>query len=319
MLHQGQHAAGDQVHGGFVAGDDQQEDHRHQLVVAHAVGGVVGFDQGADQVVARLLAALANQLAHVAEEEKHVGNGPDRAARRGGGAEDGTAPAMKLVLVAEIDAQHFGDDRGGNGQRVVANQVDAPAAAKALDQLVGQRLDAAAHAVDDARREGHLHQRSQAGVIRRIDVEHVAGQRLEHRRDPGKFRQLLGRQHAEHILGESLVLEHHGHVVVAGDQPGRLLVGQHQLVNGRVGPQVRIERIRIGLELGAPDIELQIGFHERAPTDVERSMGRVDSADRLGEAAPAQDTLARWQWQATRRFMRCRSGRARRRWLPGRR
>ena len=128
-------------------------------------------------------------------------------------------------------AQHLGDDGRRDGQGVVADEVHAPPPCGRGEQFVGQRLDAAAHLLDQAGRERPMHQGPQPRVVGRVEVEHVPLERPEHARDPGLLGGLLGGQGGRLVLDEAFVLQDRRHVVVAGDEPGRLPVRQGHAVD----------------------------------------------------------------------------------------
>ena len=70
----------------------------------------------------------------------------------------------------------------------------------------------------------------------------------------GCLRGLLRGQGVGLVLGEPLVLQDRRHVVVAGDEPGRLPVGQGDAVDRGLGPQAGVERERVRLVLRAGDV-----------------------------------------------------------------
>jgi hypothetical protein len=106
-----------------------------------------------------------------------------------------------------------------------ADQVEPAAALRPVEQAVAQGLHAAAHLLDEAGREGLVDQPSQAGVVRRVPVEHGARQRAEEGGHPPLAGLLLRRQRVQRALGEAVVLQDGGHVVVARHQPGGPTVG----------------------------------------------------------------------------------------------
>ena len=81
-------------------------------------------------------------------------------------------------------AQHFGDDCRGQGQGIVANQIHLAFPFGGGQQLAGQAGDTVAHGLHEARRERLMNQASQAGVIGRVNVQPIAGKRLEELRYP---------------------------------------------------------------------------------------------------------------------------------------
>ena len=61
-------------------------------------------------------------------------------------------------------------------------------------------------------------------MVRRIEVEHILFERLEHRRRPRQPGQLVGRENFPSVLAEAIVLEDGEYIVVARDEPGPLLI-----------------------------------------------------------------------------------------------
>ena len=66
MLDQRQHPAADQVAGGLVAGDRQEQEEDVELHLGEALAIDLGAHQHADQVVARALPASQRQLVGIA-------------------------------------------------------------------------------------------------------------------------------------------------------------------------------------------------------------------------------------------------------------
>src|SRR2546426_10327808 len=92
-------------------------------------------------------------------------------------------------------------------------------------------------------------------MIGRIEVEHVALQRPEHLAKPRLRRRLLRRQRVRRVLDETLVLEHQGDVLIAGDEPGGFVGGQGQTVDRGFVAQAGGEGERGGLESGVGKID----------------------------------------------------------------
>ncbi len=161
---------------------------------------------------------------------------------------------MELVPIGDRHAQHFGDDRGGNRQRELPDQIDRIALARRLQQLVRQRFDARPQLFHQIRRERLLHQPPQPSVIGRIGMQHVPCERQYHFRQPWRFDLRIGFEKRAKFFREPLVFQHHRHVVVARHNPRRLLIGQQRAINRRLAPQPRIKLIGLRFELAAGDI-----------------------------------------------------------------
>jgi len=86
-----------------------------------------------------------------------------------------------------------------------------------------------------------LHERSQSGVIGRIDGQEMAEHRPHRMRDPGI--------RSDVVLGKPRVLENRHDVVIARNDPDcRQPEGDFGAIDGSFVPQSRVDRIGIGLE-----------------------------------------------------------------------
>jgi hypothetical protein len=73
VAQQGEHAVTDHVGGRLVTGDEQQEDHREQLVFIEGVALLLGNDQRADQIVLGIGAFVLKQCPQVRGEVRQGG------------------------------------------------------------------------------------------------------------------------------------------------------------------------------------------------------------------------------------------------------
>src|SRR5258708_34275741 len=79
-------------------------------------------------------------------------------------------------------------------------------------------------------------------MLRHIQIEYVAHERLEHPRHP---RLRVG---LSPVFAEAIIFQEGDHVFISRDQPSVALVGQLRPINGCFGPQASVERKRIRLE-----------------------------------------------------------------------
>ena len=84
-------------------------------------------------------------------------------------------------MVRQRYAQHLADDDDGQGIGEFLDQVHVAGAGGLVEQAVDDLLDVRAELLDDAGRESLADQAPEAGMVRRIAVEHgqaEAGRRL---------------------------------------------------------------------------------------------------------------------------------------------
>src|SRR4030095_2208373 len=116
------HAVADEIGGGYVAGDQQQFAHRHDLVVVETIAGLFRGDQRAEQVVPRRAPPPGKHVAQVGVAL------PQFTAYRGTllvrqewieRPDIELAPALEVAPIGRVDAEHLGDDdpRRGAGER----------------------------------------------------------------------------------------------------------------------------------------------------------------------------------------------------------
>ena len=125
---------------------------------------------------------------------------------------------MKIRPVTFVNAKHFTDDRHGYLQCEIMHQIHLTSSLHAINQFVRKAMNAILHLPDQTRRERQMHQRTQARVIRRVQVQHVALEWFEERWHPRFFLRCVSSVAA--ILDQSLVLERRLHIVVARHNPG---------------------------------------------------------------------------------------------------
>jgi hypothetical protein len=119
-----------------------------------------------------------------------------------------------------------------------------------VQQLVGDRLNARAHTIDQAGRERLLDQRTQPLVVGRVRVEHVPGEGLHHFRYRRYLDELFRGHGVAPILHETLVFQHGGDIFVAGNQPHAPTVGQRHAMDRGLGAQPSVGGIGIRSKFG---------------------------------------------------------------------
>lgn len=137
---QGGDAVGDQVVGGFVAGGDQQEHHRDDLVVGQAVAVLARVDQSGHDVGAGVGAAALDQPTQILDQPFHT-LGRALQAVSGDPFDQQLDVVVELWSVLVGHPHHLVDHRDGDRQGVGLLQVDALSGLEAVEQPAGQRLD----------------------------------------------------------------------------------------------------------------------------------------------------------------------------------
>ncbi len=255
VVEQRHETVADQVHAGLVAGEEQQEDHAGEFVVAQVVAVLVGLDQARDQLAVGFATAQRDEPVEEARQQRQAGTPAQRAAH--GLVAHLHEPDDAVVEVhAPLlrDAEHLGDDEERQRHGEVVHQVDrAAAAAEIVEHVVDEPGDPGLHLVDRAWREGLGDEAAQATVGRVVDRDH----RLAHLPDQ------LGRESAAEpeqrrrlrvfrVGGEARVLEHAHHVVVARHHPAGAAGRDARADHRRVPAEPRVIREAIALAGGIP-------------------------------------------------------------------
>ena len=191
MGQQREDAVGDEIHRRDVAGDEEDEDHRQDLVLGQAIAVDLDLKELRDEVVTGGLPLSSEEIAQVGDELADVA--PDLLhPLRGLRAEQVLRPAPGLLPIFGRDAEHLADDGDREGIRELRDQLHLPVRRTfaalggdglgGVEQVIRDLLDARPQLLDRARGERRLHQFAQARVLRWIDGEDVALQRLELRR-----------------------------------------------------------------------------------------------------------------------------------------
>ncbi len=253
MPEQGKEAVADQVHGGLVAGDEEQDAGGEQLALGEPVALLLHCDEGGEQVRARMAAALGEQRAEVVRDpapadapalhDRRVGRDADRVEA----PDDVRRPLLDLLVVADRHPQHVADDGHGKGIGEIGDHVHPPRRLHPVEQAVDHALDLAAHALDHPGGERPVDERPQAGVVGRVAEEHGAGEAAGLR-----LLAVLGREDGlEAVAAEARVPQRRDAVLVAGQDPE----AERAQVDGVGLAQVPVERVGVGVEGGRERVE----------------------------------------------------------------
>ncbi len=268
VAQQGAHRQRQLVAGGLHAGEDQEDQRDRELVVAQAglaLGRRVGrAHQRGQEVVARGGPPVRDHVGEVAAEA--VEGGLDAGHLRGhvggeGGAEV-VGPVRDLRPVVLVQPEEAADHPGGVRLGQLADELDAPPAGEAVDQLLGQGGERGPHRLDRALAEGRQQQPAHPVVVLALEAQ----QRLA---PP-----VVEEPRVDAVLGRPPRVALHEAAVA--QQRGALLVAQHRCAVRRARPPRALAR---GVHL------LAVG--------VEAGVGQVEPGDLVGGAGAHRRTIRR--------------------------
>ena len=259
MAKERDHAVLDQARHRVVAGHDQLEDGREQLLLAESALVVTGLQEGAHQSV------VGYPLLRLDES----GEGGDDAVgspfgafvlRRGRGRaqERGQVPT-EVRPVGFVHPEQFTDHREGQGEGERRDQVErrcAPGGLDVVQELVDDRLDVRSEQLDPPHRERAGDQPPEPRVIGRVDREHVPG---EHR-----SREALGDdviaalERGMHVLGQSRITQGGTGFGIGNDEPRGMSIGERDPVNWAAPAEEGVQRERVVEVVRAPRGERSI-------------------------------------------------------------
>ena len=169
-------------------------------------------------------------------------------------------PALEEVTILRRDAEHLRDDGHRKRHREVGDDVDLAAGRELVQEGVGQGCDARPQLVDGACREGFVHQRAQARVIRRVAAQHHRFVRLGRIREAvlNRRRALAFVRNVVAVVGRKTgVAQHLEAVGVAEEDP----TADGPAAVNRVGlAQTAVKGVRILPRAAENGIEDNTGF-----------------------------------------------------------
>ena len=222
------------------------------------VAGLLGLHELRRQVVAGIAAAHLEQLLEIHPGHRVARIGlRDLLRRQRHRIENASAVARPLVEDLAVllgNAEHVADDGDRQAESEILDQVHVALLDDGVDGLVDDRLDAGPHVLDAARGEGLHHESAQAGMIRRIllqhPVAHAAEDRLVH--DLGT---VAANRAIDIVLAETLVAHHEAHFGMTACH----IRAMDAEMNRVRSPHPRIMRIGIADELRRQRIEQRLG------------------------------------------------------------
>jgi hypothetical protein len=178
MIQERKEAVANEIHGGLVAGDEQQNACNEQLALAQPVPLLLGRDQETEQVVTGRLATLRNEIAEVVEHSLLSYPTPlhDFFVRRHADGVDAprevrrplTDPAMGIGR----DTEHLADHRHGQRVGEIRDHVHRVRVLDPMQQPIDDVLDVAPHALDHAWGKRLTDEPAQARMIWRVSEQH---------------------------------------------------------------------------------------------------------------------------------------------------
>ena len=290
------HSVPDQVRGGLVTRAQQQHRGRDHLFLGEGVVQVTGHHQPRQQVVAGLPLAQRDLARKVVAQLDRGARGlvdPGLADRPVQEHRHLVGPALEEAAVLDGRAQKLTDHDHRQGRRELRHHVHAARDLGLVDQLVGDLLDARPQLLDDARREGAVHQPAQARVIGRVPRQHHAARYLEQvdqRRVAAGAHQVDCRLRELARL-EARVAQRGDHVEVAAEQPDPLPARERSLEDRRLAPQRGVDGVGVGLKVGRREVTFEAhGGSSCAPPQSNRRAsggGRCGPRGQVRRQAPA--------------------------------
>ncbi len=255
---------------GLVAGDDEDDHHGDELVVAEAVAAVGSLYEGGEEVLARTGAPIGGEL------DDEVGRSAERPVRLGhrlgsgaglvhGDERLGDPDRGRGVLVP--DAEHVEDHLGGQHLGHVGEQVDLGTTGHGVELALDRRRHRGAQPLSAPPREDRAHEAPQPGVHVAVRRQHHAA----HHRGREAVVVRTGCRRARGAHAPRRVAPHDGGgEVVAGHVPEV----ERRSVHRRPLPQLGVERTWVGG--GADDDRFEVGVELVAAVGPERHQCRFE-------------------------------------------
>src|SRR3984893_12690428 len=165
--------AANEVSGGLVPREQQQEQHRHHFVTADVSAFLFKADKLGDQTLAAFLAYGFPLPFHVALNREDI---RDHAQEADGAREarEAACPGGKLWPVGKGQAEKLANHRKREPARITVDEVGWTALFEQLPgELVGDRQDAGLHFEDGAAAKSLVDNVSQPSMIRLVPPQHI--------------------------------------------------------------------------------------------------------------------------------------------------
>ncbi len=240
-----------------MTGAEQQDDVGGEFLVGELLTILLGLHQLRGEVVAGLLAAQLEQLMEIHRRHRVAGVALlDFLRRHRYRLEQPSAVARAVIERLTMllgDAEHIADDRHRQAEREILDQVHPALRNDAVERLVDDVLNARAHVLDPARGERLDDETAQAGMIRRVLLQHPVAHAAHHR-----FVHDLGTVAADRaldiVLAEPLVAQHEARLGVPARDESAVRIDMHRIE----APHPLVIRIGIADEFGGQWIEKRL-------------------------------------------------------------
>ena len=261
-----------------MPGAEQQDDVGSHLRVGELVARLLGLDELGDEVIAGIAAAHLEQRLeiHLRHRVDHIGL-RDLLRRQRDWIENTAAIARAVVEDLAMllgDAEHVADDGDRQAKREILDQVHVALFEDGIDGLVDDFLDARPHVLDPARGEGFHDQAAQAGVVRRILLQHPMAHAAEHRLIHG-LRAITADGAVDKILAEPLVAYDEADFSVAARHERAMRVDMHGIGVPQslvmwigIADEIRRQRIEQRLVSFDPGWSCDLGLHMLVHVDL---------------------------------------------------
>ena len=232
VIEQGHDRVPDVGRGGVVPGDDQLEEARQQLLIGQPLvrrWRRPARSPGRHQVTpAWPPPARASDPTMPSDARTASGGGlsPHGRSKR-------AEPVVELWPARLGHAEQRADDPKGQRMREALDEVDdrlGSVGVEVVEQVVGDGLDRGFERRDPGRKEGLGDEATQPGVVRRVHVEHVAGELRSGQAARHHVR--IIRERGDHVLRDPPVVQRLAGGVVAQDDPRVVPVGEPHRLHG---------------------------------------------------------------------------------------
>ncbi len=247
VAEEGDQGGGDLVGDRFLAGHEELEDHRVQLLLRQ-LATVAGHHQAAEEIVVPVVAFVSDDVGDIALQAVQPGLVVRPSGVGGADRLDDLAPVLVEAgrqFCREPD--DLGEDLEGEGGGERGHEIGGTRLREGVDEGVGQFLEAGPQPLDTARGERVGDEAPHPRVLRRVLVQQVHLElgmlRLGH--DRGALPPAVVA--AVVVLAEAVVVQRGVGGLVAGDEPRLYAAGEEDAVDRAGLAHPLVQRVGVGL------------------------------------------------------------------------